>query len=109
MFSPITHVIRQRIFSQVVHTPLTSSSTVPIEPDELDILEPDMLLWVDQVAFFDLKEHEDHYDIVVSTSFDFSLLNFTQTPIPTNQLDIDTKAVVHVLHPSMQHKKLFID
>jgi hypothetical protein len=108
MFSPTVHAVRQKIFSQVIHSPLASPSTKPTESEVVNILDPDTLLGADQVAFFDLKEYEDHYDILMSTSFDFCSLNFTQSIIPTECPDINTEALINALPARSPSTQKFI-
>jgi hypothetical protein len=106
MFSPAAQAIRQRIFGHITGISHTSSSTEPVKPDEIEILDPNTLLGADQVAFFDLKDHEDRYDVLLSTKFHFPSLDFCHNPVPTGP--INAEMVVNALSSSKHATQKFM-
>ncbi|KAG8687180.1 hypothetical protein FRC11_007643, partial [Ceratobasidium sp. 423] len=105
MFSPTASAIRHRLFGRVVPIPiaLASSPAENAELDEAEDLDPDTLSGADQVAFYDLKEHEDRYNVLMSTRFDYSSLAFTENLVPVDTpIGIDVESVINAL-PSNNH------
>jgi hypothetical protein len=100
MFSPASSVIRQRLFGCIVPTSPTPApgQAKHTESDGNEELDPDTLSGADQVAFYDLKEHEDQYNVLMSTQFDCSSLTFTQSLVLTNtSAAIDVESIINAL------------
>ncbi|KAG8754885.1 hypothetical protein FRC11_006390 [Ceratobasidium sp. 423] len=80
-----------------------SGSAKHTELDRDQELDPDTLSGTDQVAFYDLKEHEDCYNVLMSTRFDCSSLTFTQSLVLTNtSVDTSVESIINAL-PSKNH------
>ncbi|CCO37521.1 hypothetical protein RSOLAG1IB_08625 [Rhizoctonia solani AG-1 IB] len=110
MFSPAASAIRQKILGRILRTPLESSQG-PVQPidHEAKDLDPDTLSGADEVAFYDLKEHEDRYEVLLSARFDFSSLAFAQDIVPTNTpIDTDVESVINALLPNHHATQKFV-
>ncbi|KAF8686772.1 hypothetical protein RHS04_00004, partial [Rhizoctonia solani] len=101
MFSPAANSIRQRLLGRIITTSLEHPPNLTdcerIE-DAVKDLDPGTLSGADEVAFYDLQEHEDRYEVLLSTSFDFSSLAFTQNLAPTSTpTNVDVESIINAL------------